>query len=205
MKKGFCLSCWRGVYFDSWPWLLLHYWLFAFMKLMIKCTVFRENLPAVLPQPHRAVWAAEEARPGCSVPDSPLPRQNFTQVRPTSPGFLVWIDFFNSKHVATHILCSLFVVVLHWLPSWQTTAMVEKKKERTTGQLPWFWTSSALLRLWSQQFDCFLSSGGLPWQLRSLTQRAVTSAALVSGQPLCFIYSPFYHIKLCEYTRNIPV
>lgn len=30
------------------------------------------------------------------------------------------------------------------------------------------------------QVDCFLSTGDLPWQLRSRTQRAVTSAALVS-------------------------
>ncbi len=74
--------------------MTLHHTLFILMKLMIKCAVFccRENLPAVLPQPHRAVRAAEEARPGCSVPDSPLPRQDLTQVGPTRTKFLVWIN-----------------------------------------------------------------------------------------------------------------
>lgn len=48
-------------------------------------TVFcsRKNFSALFPQSHWVVWAAEEARPRCSVPDSSLPRQNFTQVRPT--------------------------------------------------------------------------------------------------------------------------
>lgn len=60
--------------FYSWSW-----W------LNVLCVCCRENLPAVLPQSHRAVRAAEETRPGGSVPDSPLPGQNPTQVRPTKP------------------------------------------------------------------------------------------------------------------------
>lgn len=87
------------------------------LKLVIKYIVFccRENLPAVLPQSHRAVWAAEEAGPGCSVPDSSLPRQNLTQVRPTCLGFLVSYIHFYFRHVVTLMLCIVFV--LHCLPS----------------------------------------------------------------------------------------
>lgn len=53
------------------------------MQLYTECTFLccRENLPAVFAQSHRAVWAAEEARPGRAVPDTSLPRQNLTQVR----------------------------------------------------------------------------------------------------------------------------
>lgn len=100
--------------------------------------------------------------------------------------------FLNFKEICTLILCipylnPLFFAVWHCdkLLWWQ------KKRKRKMNHWP---TSPILrrhrlfLRLWSQQPDCFLSSGGLPWRLRSPTQRAVTSAALVS---LPFPFQPF--------------
>lgn len=126
--------------------------------LLIAVSWRRENLPAVLPQPHRAVRAAEEARPGCSVPDSPLPRQNPAQVRPTNRTYQPLSRRVADK-VTSRAAPSLFVLLS---PSQRQSALAADKKAETLADFTDSPRHRPFERLNSRPCDRFLSSGGLP-------------------------------------------